>query len=228
MNHYFADAKPSSRVLWVMFVEPCLTVTHLYCLSPHSYVFWRTVLYSPANCLWHLLLPIQDGMWAHVVYIIYTVWGKSTAAKEPSCHIIESTKVRDMHHFCAFLTMNHIPCKYRGVTAVCQRTSKHPMVIFRTWSDPTVEVLSKRVVTTRCPHRCPWAAACEAQHDSGLPYRPATLTLPFSTSWTTERASLFSCGLVTSTQDHASISNSLPNNQGLWWSLIPSAYVVFT
>lgn len=95
------------------------------------------------------------------------------------------------------------------------------------WVGPTVEVLSTGA-GGNMPHLCLWALVYDAQHDSGAPYRPATLTLPFSTFWPTERASLFSFVRVTSTQDHASISNRLPNNQGLWWSLIPTAYVVFT
>lgn len=89
------------------------------------------------------------------------------------------------------------------------------------WCDPNSEISSSVCFTFTCE-------VCCAQHDSGAPYRPATLTLPFSTFWSAKRVSLFNPMLVTSTQVHASISNSLPNNQWLWWSLIPTAYVVFS
>ena len=86
------------------------------------------------------------------------------------------------------------------------------------WCDPTAEASSSSLL-----HLCLRTVVHDAQHDSGAKYRPATLTLPFSTFCPAERGSLFNLVLVTSTQVHASISNSLPNNQGLWWSLIPTA-----
>ena len=192
--------------------------------------------------LWHSRLPFREGtcghMWSELRYMMQKHCGRENQWGMKLCRVCfgiqsfnpgNSAVCRDFF-FCVQMfnemsdAYNHWKLWLRGVCCHLQ-----PFMHQYSLTDLSLQKRSQgSVCGDNMSRLCLWALVYDAQHDSGAPYWPATLTLPFSTFGPTERASLFSPGLVTSIQDHASISSSLPNNQGLWWSLIPTAYVVFT
>lgn len=190
----------------------------------------------PSNCLWHSPLPIEEGicghMWSKLCYMVQKHCGTGNQWGMKLCHVyrhIPSFSPQNWEVCCIFVrfsaqTVSYVKT-YWDICTVwnhCKLFIRHSNCCPSPHHLMSVSAIYKQIGHhsrgreqwdgDNMSHLCLWALEYDSQHDSSSPYRPATLTLPFSTFWPTERASLFSHVLVTSTQDHASISNRLPNN----------------